>query len=79
MAISRLPLGSPETKSHLDATPAKWYKVYYMGEGDDFPRVQVMVSLVSPWLPVACPSTQGAPESELTNLLVGLMQVRISN
>jgi hypothetical protein len=30
-----------------------------------------VVSHVSPELPVACPSTKGAPESELTNLLVG--------
>ncbi len=33
---------------------------------------------VSLELPVACPSTKGALESELTNLLVGLMQVRIN-
>jgi hypothetical protein len=38
-----------------------------------------VVSLVSPELPVACPSTKGARENELTNLLVGLMQVRVSN
>ncbi len=37
-----------------------------------------MVNLVSLELLVACPSTKGAPECELTNLLVGLMQVRIS-
>ncbi len=37
-----------------------------------------MVSKVSLELPVACPSTKGAPECELTNLLVGLMQVRVS-
>jgi hypothetical protein len=52
-----------------------------MGEGGGFPRVRAvvsLVSLVSPGLPVACPSTKGAPENELTNLLVGLMQVRIS-
>jgi len=42
-------------------------------------RVRVVVSLVSPKLPVACPSTKGAPESELINLLVCLIQVRISN
>jgi len=46
-----------------------------MGEGGGFPRVQVVVSLVSLGLPMACPSTKGAPKSELTNLLVGLMQV----
>jgi hypothetical protein len=28
---------------------------------------------------VACPSTKGALECELTNLLVGLMQVQVSN
>jgi len=50
-----------------------------MGEGGGFPRVQAVVSLVSPKLPMDCPSTKGVPESELTNLLVGLMQVRISN
>jgi len=48
-----------------------------MGEGGGFPRVRAMVK-VSPELPVACPSTKGAPECELTNLLVGLMQVRVS-
>jgi hypothetical protein len=34
-----------------------------------------MMSLVNPELPVACFSTKGALKSELTNLLVGLMQV----
>jgi len=41
--------------------------------------VWAMMNLVSPELPVACPSTKGVPKSELTNLLVGLMQVRVSN
>jgi hypothetical protein len=49
------------------------------GEGDGFPQVRAMVSLMSLGLPVACPSTKGAPKCELTNLLVGLMQVRVSN
>ncbi len=52
--------------------------VYYMGEGGGFPRIQAMVSQVRPELPVACPSTKGAPKCELTNLLVGLMHVRMS-
>jgi hypothetical protein len=39
-----------------------------MGEGGGFPRVWTVVSLVSPKLPVACPSTIGAPECKLTNL-----------
>jgi len=52
--------------------------IYYMEEGGGFPRVRAVVSEVSPKLPVACPSTKGAPECELINLLVGLMQVRVS-
>jgi hypothetical protein len=79
ITILRLSLGSRETKSHLDVAPVEWCRVYYMGEGDGFPRVQAgdsfsslsyciaMVSLVSPKSPVARPSTKGAPESELTN------------
>jgi hypothetical protein len=47
---------------------AKRHKVYYMGEGGGFPQVRVVVSLVSPGLLMACPSTKGALESELTNL-----------
>jgi hypothetical protein len=47
-----------------------------MGEGGGFPRVQAVVSLE---LPVACLSTEGAPESDLTNFLVGWMQIRVSN
>jgi hypothetical protein len=38
-----------------------------MGEGGGFPRVQAVVNLVSPKSHVACLSTKGAPESELTN------------
>jgi hypothetical protein len=38
-----------------------------------------VVSLVSLESLVACPSTKGALESELTNLLVGWMQIRVSN
>jgi hypothetical protein len=64
-------LGSPGIKSHLDAGAVERRKGYYMGEGGGFPRIRAVVSLVSPELPVACPSTKGAPKSELTNLLVG--------
>jgi len=49
-----------------------------MGEGGGFPQVRAVVSQVTLELPMACPSTKDAPESELTNLLVGLMQVRVS-
>ncbi len=48
-------------------------------EGGGFPQIQAVVSFMTPELPVACPSTKGAPKCKLTNLLVGLMQVQISN
>jgi hypothetical protein len=35
------------------------------------------VNHVSPGSPVVCPSIESAPECELTNLLVGLMQVQV--
>jgi hypothetical protein len=46
-----------------------------MGEGGGFPRVRAVVSQVSPKLPVACLNTKRVPKCELTNLLIGLMQV----
>jgi hypothetical protein len=48
-------------KSHSDATPVGRCKIYYMGEGGGFPRVQAVVSLVSPRSLVIRPSTKGAP------------------
>ncbi len=68
--------GSPNQnslKSHSNVGAAERCREYYMGEGGGFPRIRAVVSLVSPESPVACPSTKGVPESELTNLLVGLM------
>jgi hypothetical protein len=50
-----------------------------MGEGGGLPRVWAMVSLVSLESLVACLSTKGALESELTNLLVDWMQIRVNN
>jgi hypothetical protein len=51
--ISRLPLESPGTKSHLDVAPIKRRIIYNKGEGGGFPQVRTMVSLVCsscPWL-----------------------------
>jgi hypothetical protein len=79
VGISGLPLRSPGTKSHLDVAPVESCRVYYMGEGGGFPRVRAVVSLVSPKSPVVCLSNKGAPESDLTNWVVGLMQVQVSN
>jgi hypothetical protein len=62
-AISGLPLGSPGKNSHLDVASVESCKVYYKGEGGDFPQVRAVVSLVCSccsWL-VARPSTKGAP------------------
>jgi hypothetical protein len=71
-------LGSPGTKSHSDVGAAGKRREYYMGEGGGFPRVRAVVSLVSLELLVACLNTKGAPKNESTNLLVGLIQVRVS-
>jgi hypothetical protein len=79
MTVSGLLLGSPGTKSHSDVGAARRHKEYYMGEGGGFPGVWAMVSLVNPKSLVACPSTKGALEMVLANLLVGLVQVRVSN
>jgi hypothetical protein len=46
MGISKLPLGNPETKSHLDVAPMESYRVYYKGEGGGFPQIRAVVSLV---------------------------------
>jgi hypothetical protein len=72
-------LGSPGTKNHSDVGVVERRKEYYMGEGGGFPWVRSMVSLVSPKLPMACLSIKGAPKNDLTNLLIGLMQVQIGN
>ncbi len=72
-------LGSPETKNHSDVGATEKHREYYMGEGGGFPRARAVVSLVNLESPVACLSTKGALESELTNLLVSWMQIRVSN
>jgi hypothetical protein len=56
VGISRLPLGSPEIKIHLDVAPVERSIIYYKGEGGGFPQVRAMVSLVSsnfPWFVLA--------------------------
>jgi hypothetical protein len=58
VGISGLPLGSLETKCHLDVGPMASYKVYYKGEGGGFPQVRAVVSFVSLNLPMAHFSTE---------------------
>ncbi len=60
MGILGLPLGSPETKCHLDVGPMANHRVYYKGEGGGFPQVYTMVSLMSPNLHVARARTKSA-------------------
>ncbi len=72
-------MGVPGQKSHSDVGAVERHKEYYMGEGASFPQVWAVVSLVSLGLPVACLSTKGARQCELTNLLVGLIHVRVNN
>jgi hypothetical protein len=67
----RRELQRPKIKNHLDVGAAERHIKYYMGEGGGFPRVRAVVSFVNPESPVACSSTKGAPEREVTNLLVG--------
>jgi hypothetical protein len=61
LGISGLPLGSLGTKNHLDVGLAAIHIVYDKGEGDGFPQVRAMVSLVSPSLPVARLNTKNVP------------------
>ncbi len=60
LGISRLSLGSPGTKCHLDVALVERCKKYYKKEGGGFPQVQAVVSPVNPRLPVARPSTKSA-------------------
>ncbi len=48
-------------KWHLDATPMANCKEYYKGEGDSFPQVQALVSLVSLCMPMVRSCTKSAP------------------
>ncbi len=43
------------------------------GGGGGFPRIRAVVNFVGPKPPMTCPT--GAPENELTNLLVNLIQI----
>ncbi len=60
LGILKLPLGSLGTKCHLGATPVAKHKIYYNGEGGGFPQVRVVMSLVSPSLPMVHPSIKSA-------------------
>jgi hypothetical protein len=60
LGISKLSLGSLETKCHLGASPMAMHRVYYKGEGGGFPQVRVMVIFVNLSLLMARLSTKNA-------------------
>jgi hypothetical protein len=51
LGILGLPLGSLETKNHLDVSYVERHKVYHKGEGAGFPQVRAVVNLMSPSCP----------------------------
>jgi hypothetical protein len=61
LGISRLPLGSPKTKCHLDVGHVARHRVYYKGEGGGFPQVWAVVGFVRSNLPLALPNTKSVP------------------
>jgi hypothetical protein len=61
LAISGLPFGSPGTKNHLDVGPVERCKVYYKGGGWWLPPSPGCDESCVSVLPVAHPSTKGAP------------------
>jgi hypothetical protein len=75
--ILRLPFGSPRTKCHLDVGLVERHKIYYKGEGGDFPQVRAVVSLVSLWLLVARPCTK-VLQLSTNQLVVWFVQVCVS-
>ncbi len=76
--VSGLLLGSPGKKCHSNVHAMGKHREYYIGEGGGFPSIRAVVNHVNLGSPVACLNTESAPECELTNLLVDLMQVRIT-
>jgi len=61
VGISGLPLGSPETKCHLDMSLVEKHIIYYKEESGDFSEVRAVVSLMSSILLVAHFSTKSVP------------------
>ncbi len=51
--------GVPGQNGHLDATPAASHRVYYKGEGGDFPQGPGRGESCVSMLPVARPNTKG--------------------
>jgi hypothetical protein len=54
---------SPGTKWHFGVGPVAKHKEYYKGEGDGFPQIWAVVSLVNLCLLMTCPCTKNAPST----------------
>ncbi len=74
--ISGLQLGSPRKKSHLDVASADRRRVYYMGEGGDFPRVWVVVCFMVQSARGLSQHPRVSRKCELTTLWFVLMQIQ---
>jgi hypothetical protein len=73
-----LPLWNPRTKWHLDVSPMGRHREYYKDEGDGFPQVGVVVSLVSS----CCPRFIHAPKAlqlHTNQLVLWFVQVHVNN
>jgi len=60
LAISKLPIGSPRTKRHLDVAFVERHRVYYKGEGGGFPQSLGRGESCESKLPVVRFNTQSA-------------------
>jgi hypothetical protein len=70
--------GNLETKCHLDVGLVERHKVYYKGEGDGFPQVRAVVSLVSlnfSWFVL----TPKMLKLCINQLVIWFVQVHVSN
>jgi len=76
--ISGLPLGGPGTTCHLGVGPVVRHRVYYKGEGGGFRQVRVVMSLVSPCLPMVRPGPK-VFKLRINQLVVWFVQVRVNN
>ncbi len=74
-SISGLHFGSPNKMCHSDVAFATSHREYYMGEGDGFPRIRVVVCLVVQSARGLSQHPRVSRKCELTILWFVLMQI----
>jgi hypothetical protein len=79
VGISGLPSGSPETKKPFGCGPYGELQNILHGGRWWFPPSSGRGESCESKVARGCPSTKGAPENDLTNWVVGLIQVWVSN